>query len=132
MSRKHYVHAVHTFPVILWTDKIGAALTNSIALSTVSGHKERSLAGNIPVLHTGTTAKQQVHAVHVIVECSYVEGRASPVVPQVYDWWPEVSDQQLQALFTALEAGRMRCYYSSLVMDDFKKTALHAQSSNMR
>jgi hypothetical protein len=79
------MYAVHTFPVILSTDKVGAALTNSIALSTVSGHEKRSLAGNIPVLHAGTTAKQQVHAVHVVVECSYVEGRASPVVPQVYD-----------------------------------------------
>jgi hypothetical protein len=38
-----------------------------------------------------------------------------------------VSDQQLQALFTALEAGKdegVKFWISSLVMDDFKKRAL--------
>lgn len=71
-----------------------------------------------------------------------MEGRASPVVPQVYDRWPKVSDQQLQALLTALEAGKdkgvtfwIKCYYSSSVMDDLKKNsgldALHTKQQQV-
>jgi hypothetical protein len=45
-----------------------------------------------------------------------------------------VSDQELQALVTAVEAGKdegvkfwIRCYYSSLMTEDFKKTVLQMQ-----
>jgi hypothetical protein len=53
-----------------------------------------------------------------------------------------VSDQQLQALLTALEAGKdkgvtfwIKCYYSSSVMDDLKKNsgldALHTKQQQV-
>ena len=82
-------------------------LTNSTTLSIVCSQQQRGLAGNVSGLYTGPMTEEQLHTVQVVVESSNMQGCAPSMVPQVYNQWPEVSNQQLQALLTALEAERM-------------------------
>ena len=77
--------------------------TDGTGLPAIRSEEERCLARDVPHLHAGLVAEQQLHTLHVVMKRCHMQGSSAPVISQVHNRCPKVRDQQFQAMFASLE-----------------------------